>query len=317
MTKPSNRWLYRALLIGSIPFLLGSLLWLALQSPAVPDPVLVGRITAGVSTLALLAGLVLSSLGWAGGLLSFFWLGRSRKALTEERRRHDEGHRRFVHRLEHETKNPLATLQVTLATLEQQPTRCEQENQLMQSGQEQIARLRHLFQNLRKLADLEAQPLEPEPINLAELLSEAIIAVQAQAGGTDRSLTLITPRVPWSPASVLGDPDLLLLVFYNLLDNACKFTCADDTIEVLVREGNTALTVDVADSGPGIAEADLPHVFEELYRGQNAKGVEGSGLGLALAKKIVECHDGQISVRSRLGHGTVFTVRLPLSPEAQ
>jgi len=187
----------------------------------------------------------------------------------------------------------------------------------MQSGQEQIARLRHLFQNLRKLADLEAQPLEPEPINLAELLSEAIAAVQAQAGGTDRSLTLITPRVPWSPAAVLGDPDLLLLVFYNLLDNARKFTCADDTIEVLVREGNTALTVDVADSGPGIVEADLSHVFEELYRGENAKGVEGSGLGLALAKKIVECHDGQISVRSRLGHGTVFTVRLPLPPEAQ
>jgi signal transduction histidine kinase len=85
----------------------------------------------------------------------------------------------------------------------------------------------------------------------------------------------------------------------------------------LVREGNTALTVDVADSGPGIVEADLSHVFEELYRGENAKGVEGSGLGLALAKKIVECHDGQISVRSRLGHGTVFTVRLPLPPEAQ
>ncbi len=201
----SNRWLYRALLIGSIPFLLGSVLSLALQSPAVPDPLLVGRITADLSTLALLAGLVLSSLGWAGGLLSFFWLGRSRKALTEERRHHEQDHRRFVHRL--------AILQVTLASLEQQPSWREQENQLMQSGQEQIARLRHLFQNLRKLADLEAQPLEPEPINLAELLSEAIAAVQAQAGGTDRSLTLITPRVPWSPAAVLGDPDLLLLVF--------------------------------------------------------------------------------------------------------
>jgi two-component system OmpR family sensor kinase len=187
----------------------------------------------------------------------------------------------------------------------------------MQSGQEQITRLRHLFQNLRKLADLEAQPLEPEPINLAELLSDSIAAVRGQAGRSNRTVDLITPRVPWSPAAVLGDPDLLLLVFYNLVDNACKFTSPDDTIEVLLREGDTALTVDVADSGPGIAEADLPHIFEELYRGENAKGVEGSGLGLALAKKIVERHDGQISVRSRVGHGTVFTVRVPLPPEAQ
>jgi two-component system OmpR family sensor kinase len=70
--------------------------------------------------------------------------------------------------------------------------------------------------------------------------------------------------------------------------------------------------VDVADTRPGIAEEDLPHVWEELYRGQRASGVPGSGLGLALVHAIVQRHGGQVNLRSRSGQGTVFTVRLPI-----
>ena len=129
-----------------------------------------------------------------------------------------------------------------------------------------------------------------------------------------RAVELLTQRFPWSPPPVLGDLDLLLVAFYNLIDNACKFGGSDDSVQVRISEDGATVLVEIADNGPGIAEADLPHVFEELYRGNGARGIEGSGLGLALVKKIVERHGGSVAVRSRPGQGTVFTVRLPAGP---
>jgi len=78
-------------------------------------------------------------------------------------------------------------------------------------------------------------------------------------------------------------------------------------------EDGSAIVVEVADTGPGVPGEELPHLFEELYRGQEARGVEGSGLGLALVKAVVELHGGRAAVRSRPGQGSVFTLRLPVS----
>jgi signal transduction histidine kinase len=110
---------------------------------------------------------------------------------------------------------------------------------------------------------------------------------------------------------------LLWLVFYNLLDNACKFTRPEDAIELRAVEDGHWLVVEVADTGIGIAEDDLPHLFEELYRGSNARGVEGSGLGLSLVQRVVTRHGAQPpGARGRL-HGApafiylnVFVTRL-------
>jgi two-component system OmpR family sensor kinase len=104
----------------------------------------------------------------------------------------------------------------------------------------------------------------------------------------------------------------LLLVFHNLLDNADKFCEPGDTIEVRAFEDGSVVVVEVADTGPGIPPEELPHIWEELYRGEKARGVPGSGLGLALVRAIVERHHGQISLRSREQQGTVVTVRLPM-----
>jgi two-component system OmpR family sensor kinase len=105
---------------------------------------------------------------------------------------------------------------------------------------------------------------------------------------------------------------LLFLTVHNLVDNALKFTAPGDTVEVRAFEDDTTVVVEVADTGPGIPEEELPHVWEELYRGHGARGVQGSGLGLALVQAIVERHGGQIGLRSRVGQGTVFTLRLPV-----
>jgi two-component system OmpR family sensor kinase len=98
------------------------------------------------------------------------------------------------------------------------------------------------------------------------------------------------------------------------LDNALKFTRLHYSIEVRASDDGTAVVVEVADTGLGIPEDELPHIFEELYRGREALGIEGSGLGLALVKAVVERHGGDISIRSRVGQGSVFTLRLPTSP---
>jgi two-component system OmpR family sensor kinase len=112
---------------------------------------------------------------------------------------------------------------------------------------------------------------------------------------------------------VTGDLDLLFVAVYNLLDNALKFTRPNDSIEVRASDDGTAVVVEVADTGLGIPEDELSHVFEELYRGQEARGIEGSGLGLTLVKAVVERHGGTVTLRSRVGQGSVFTLHLPAS----
>jgi two-component system OmpR family sensor kinase len=112
-----------------------------------------------------------------------------------------------------------------------------------------------------------------------------------------------------------GYRDLLFLAIHNLLDNALKFTRDGDRLEIRAFEDGTTIVVEVADTGPGVPDKELPHIFEELYRGQEARGVEGSGLGLAPVKAVVEQHGGRAAVRSRSGQGTVFILRLPASSE--
>src|SRR5437763_1131769 len=117
---------------------------------------------------------------------------------------------------------------------------------------------------------------------------------------------------PWQPPHITGDRDLLLLAVHNLLDNALKFSRPADHVELRASEDGAAVVIEVADTGPGIPDEDLPHIWEELYRGQGARAVPGSGLGLALTQSILQRHGGQVTVRSRAGQGTVFTVRLPI-----
>jgi two-component system OmpR family sensor kinase len=111
---------------------------------------------------------------------------------------------------------------------------------------------------------------------------------------------------------VQGDPDLLFLAVHNLVINALKFSEAGDLVEVRANEQGSHVFIEVADTGCGIPNEEAPQIWDELYRGQSAHGTPGSGLGLALVRAIVERHCGQVEMRSRMGQGSVFTVRLPL-----
>lgn len=305
-----RRWL--PWLAALAPSILGLGLALLLQSGRLPNPVL--YLEADLGTILLLLGLLVS-----GGAVCVATVGaragrRLRQAVSEEREEAAEAHRRFVRRLDHELKNPLTAMRIGLANLADTPTAPEQ-REVLASLESQAERLGRLVADLRKLIELEARPLERAPVDVGELLEEAVELARQRLVATERHLSLSVPRAPWPLPPVSGDRDLLFLAIYNLLDNALKFTRDGDRLEIRAFEDGTTIVVEVADTGPGVPDEELPHIFEELYRGQEARGVEGSGLGLALVKAVVEQHGGRAAVRSRPGQGTVFTLRLPVRLE--
>jgi two-component system, OmpR family, sensor kinase len=277
-----------------------------------PVPLLVFKIDVGM--VAFVAGVIITLF-----LLLFYLGGLSRERLSKRRleqslKEAELGRRRFLRRLDHEIKNPLTGLRAALVNL--QETRGTEERQRAASNASRaVDRLSRLLADLRKLSDLEERPLENLPVDVPELLQDMVDAACSLPAYGQREVNLLISRVPSPFPTVRGDRDLLGLAVYNLVENALKFTPENESVEVRALEDGRTIVVEVADSGGGIAAEDLSNIFEELYRGSNARGVEGSGLGLALVRRIVALHGGEIDVRSRQEEprGTVFTVRLPVS----
>ncbi len=265
---------------------------------------------ADVGTLAMLTGIVLSGLAAVYLALSARAARRYHAGVAQAQAGAAEDRRRFLRRLDHELKNPLTAIRAGLANLAETTSAVARREALI-SVEAQTLRLSRLAADLRKLAELETRSLERTPVNLAELLQEVLEVAQERPEAERRRLALTVPQAPWPLPLVNGDQDLLFLAVHNLVDNALKFTALGDTVEIRAFEDSAHVVVQIADTGPGIPEEETPHVWEELYRGQEARGVPGSGLGLALVQAIAERHDGQVNVRSRAGQGTVFTMRLP------
>lgn len=294
-----------------LPLILGALALTLLPVFIKPEIVISFRL--GLGAIIFFAGLFVTL--WIQALAVADSL-REKKARTEINaaiRDYDEGHRRFIHRLDHELKNPLMSLQASLENL-QATTDLQTRRQAESHIQKALERLVRLLRDLRKLSDLEESILEREPVDIPELLAEILEVVRSTPGCENRQIKLLVTQVPTPPPPVLGDRDLLGLGLFNLLDNAIKFTVQNEAIEVRVRDNGRSVIIEVADGGPGIHPEDQNRVFEELYRGENARAVEGSGLGLSFVKRIVGLHHGELTLRSRQDeqHGTIFTIRLPV-----
>jgi two-component system OmpR family sensor kinase len=299
----------RALLLAGLPFLLAAAAAAGLHAIYGALPVLVLR--ADIGSALLVTGALLSSFLFVYLATRRAGLLRAERASAREDRARAEARRRFIHRLDHELKNPLTAMRAALANF---PLARGEEDRahLVGDVRHQAERIGRLVADLRKLAELEERPIERLPVDLPGLLEEVVEAARSNPLYAGRDLNLIVSQVPWRLPPATGDRDLLALAFYNLIENALKFTKPQDSVEVRALEDGRAVFVEVADKGPGIPAEDQPRIFEELYRGANARGFEGSGLGLALVQLIIARHAGEVSVRSRPGQGTVFTVRLPL-----
>jgi two-component system OmpR family sensor kinase len=252
-------------------------------------------------------------------LLAAFALGmrrkenQARRSITESQRKVEESRRRFLRRLDHEIKNPLTALRAALVNVRESRL-VEERQRATENAGRAVERLIRLLADLRKLSDLGERPLERLPVDVPELLQEMVDAAKSLPAYQGREVNLLISKVPSPFPPVTGDRDLLALAVYNLVENALKFTSGGEAVEVRALEDGRAIVIEVADSGPGIPFDELSKIFEELYRGANACGIEGSGLGLALVQRIVNLHGGQIDVRSRQDEprGTVFTLRLPV-----
>jgi two-component system, OmpR family, sensor kinase len=303
-----KQWL--ALALTFLPLLLGIAASLFAQWIWDPVPILVFKIDAGM--VAFMGGLLLTLVG-ASYVFGTWITHRKADRLVEDTvQESEEGRRRFIRRLDHEIKNPLTGLRAAMVNLQEAQSKDER-ILAAENASRAVGRLTRLLNDLRKLSDLEERSIEYAAVDVPELLNDVVEAARSIPAYEGRDINLMVSKVPSPFPFVTGDRDLLLLAVYNLVDNALKFTPAREPVEVRALEDGKAIVVEVADSGMGIASEDLPKIFEELYRGANARGTDGSGLGLALVNRIVALHGGQLEVRSRQENprGTVFTVRLP------
>ena len=245
----------------------------------------------------------------AGVLLSMdIWRRREQarleKALAAQSADLEQLRRQFIQRLDHELKNPLTAITVQLDNL---GSALGGNTVGIADLRAQVDRLALLTRGLRRLADLETRALEPEQVDLAELLWEVVELLQR----SDR-IELDVQQRPWALPPVQGDRELLLLAFRNLVENALNYS--EGMVEVRARQAGDRLQVEVIDTGRGIPEAELPHVREELFRAGNVHDIPGSGLGLAMADRIIARHGGTLDLRSRPGLGTIATVELAHAP---
>ena len=223
--------------------------------------------------------------------------------------------RRFTADASHELRTPLAVIRAETELAIGQALRPEELQQTLGSILEECDRLGRLTEQLLALARHDASPAEKhrEPVSLPELLHGLVETVRPLVEAKGMAL-----RFDSGPAAdgavVAGDTDQLRQVFLNLLDNAIKYTPAGGTIRVEVQPMAHDVQVRVWDTGEGIPAEHLPHVFERFYRVDKARSREmgGAGLGLSIAKSIVEAHGGRIIMESTPEKGTTCIVILPL-----
>jgi signal transduction histidine kinase len=192
-------------------------------------------------------------------------------------------------------------------------TSCDKQREVLESCREDCVRLEKLMRDLLDLSNIEARENLPHlvPIRSSELITSAAEHLRPQVEAKGLNFRIDAP--PDLP-QVKADRTQIDRVLNNLITNAVRYTPRGGEISVQAVHRNHYVAVSVSDTGSGIPQDYLPHVFERFIRVPNAPS-GGAGLGLAISKSIVEAHGGQISVQSELGQGTTFTFTLPVSRE--
>ena len=208
--------------------------------------------------------------------------------------------RQLVADASHELRTPLTSLRTNIEVLaSDRALPVEDRKRLLCDVVEQLGEMTSLIAELIELARAEQQTVEPEDVRLDVAAAEALERARRNHPGVDFSSQL-------AESTVHGVPFTIERAIGNLLDNAAKWSPAGTTVELAVTDG----TVTVRDHGPGIAEEDLPYVFDRFYRARTARGMPGSGLGLAIVRQVAEAHGGEVVAERAAGGGTRMVLRL-------
>ncbi len=232
----------------------------------------------------------------------------------EELRQADRMRRELVANVSHDLRSPLASIQGYLETVLMKGDALEpgERERYIRTSLRNTRRLNTLVAQLFELSKLDARDIEPqvEPFSLTELVQDVVMQFKprAEACGID-----LCADLPERLTLVRADIALIERALSNLIDNALQYTSAEDTVHITVTNNGSTVATRVSDTGPGIPEDDLPHIFDRFYRVEKSRNREqgGAGLGLAIAQKIMHLHDQTLEVDSVMGEGTAFAFTLP------
>ncbi len=222
--------------------------------------------------------------------------------------------RQFIGDVAHELKTPVATLK---GEIELALSKKRTNEEYQKAFGETLIDVNRLSTTIRNILDLawigadKAISTNQQTDLTAVLVELKDIAVKLAAQKHIMVKSHIAEGI-----QVAGSEDKLSRAILNILDNAVKYTPTNETISIFLRTKNSEAVVEVIDSGNGILEKDLPHIFDRFYRGSKTAKTLGSGLGLAIAQGIIESHGGTISIASKVGKGTHVTISLPLKAKS-
>jgi len=243
---------------------------------------------------------------FGGGILSYILARRTLRQIEES---HD-AQSRFVSDVSHELRTPLAAMKAELevALLDQKLSKSDM-NELLKSNLEEVDKLTALSQTLLQLSKLDHASLKVENLDLAVITNEV-------AQRYDKNLKRIKVTITAKQSIIRANRSSVEELVTILIDNALKYSPAGSAVTIrLSQRGNRYTLFEITNKGNGIAPDDLPHIFDRFYRADTSRSTGGTGLGLSLAKKIVEMLHGELSVSSAVNHDTTFRVQLPMFKE--
>lgn len=241
-----------------------------------------------------------------GGFASYYFAKRTLKPIEESH----QAQMRFASDASHELRSPLAAMKAEIEVALRDPRLSKEESlSLLSSNLEEVDRLKLLAEGLLGLTR-ERQDVERSSTSISELIDRAIDLNEKKA---KMKQILVSSKVG-PKAAVYVNSEEITELFNILIDNAIKYSDKGKKVIISAKTGGDFTEIMVKDEGYGISETDLPHIFDRFYRADHSRSknkAEGYGLGLAIAKKIVELNSGEIEAKSREGKGSVFVVKLP------
>lgn len=233
----------------------------------------------------------------------------------EELRENDRLRRELISNVSHDLRTPMASMQGYLEILQRTNLNETERTQYLAVSLKHCYRLGHLVKELFELSKLDAGRIAPqlEHFSLAELLQDVVQKFSLIAQQKDIRVIHAAPN---HLCMVHADISLIERVLENLIDNALRYTPKGGSIQLSLTPQDEQVLVSIKDNGIGLAEADLPHIFERFYRGQKPLEYQqdSTGLGLAIVKRILDLHNSLITVESRINQGTCFQFPLAVRP---